>query len=374
MLSDQVPYFILDLLQQSPVVYVRGLGRFEAIFHPAVMDIPGSRIKPPYVQPEFNEQGVEEDSLLATYIHYSIGANKGDIDNAIHTFVEQVKDHVERNDHYVIDQFGSFSKSATGGLRFTPDWDSFNLSFNGLEVIDLQPAVETPVSKPYVAEPYVPPTPVVVPEAIPPIKEEVITPVKEELISVEATSEIIRIEPRREVTIDETTSRLWWTILASALVLITVLCAYLAWDILSNRKKLADVNVVHPDTTSIVTNTPPVTDSTPVENEPVTSSDTETTTAPVEEPKQETPKQETPPKESTQQPDASFCYVVVGAFKDASNISRMEERVVSMGYEAEKIQGGSLTRVAIKTSCDKQVLQQTLNDARAKLNPEAWLY
>jgi hypothetical protein len=145
---------------------------------------------------------------------------------------------------------------------------------------------------------------------------------------------------------------------------------------------LADLVIVRPDTTTVkaVTPTPPVTDTAQPEQEPVTNEDTQKTATPVEEtPKQETPKQEIPkpvipPKETSQQPDDSFCYVVVGAFKDASNISRMEERVISMGYEVEKIQGGALTRVAIKTSCDKQVLQQTLNDARAKLNPEAWIY
>lgn len=46
MLSDKVPYYILDLLQQAPSVYVEGLGRFEAIFHPALIDLPNARIKP----------------------------------------------------------------------------------------------------------------------------------------------------------------------------------------------------------------------------------------------------------------------------------------------------------------------------------------
>src|SRR4029079_4724968 len=140
---------------------------------------------------------------------------------------------------------------------------------------------------------------------------------------------IITVESIRDTSIDETTSRLWWTILASALVLITVLCAYLAWDILSNRKKLADLVIVRPDTTSIktVTPTPPVPDTAQPEQEPITNQDTEKNATPVEEtPKQEIPKQEIPkpvipPKETSQQPDDSFCYVVVGAFKDASNIS-----------------------------------------------------
>jgi cell division septation protein DedD len=358
-LSDQVPYFILDLLQQTPKVYVKGLGRFEAIFHPAVMDVPGSRIKPPYIQPEFNEQEPEEDALLATYIHYVLGTERGEIDQAIGAFVNQVKDHIDRNDHYTIDQFGSFSKNIAGGLRFTPDWDAFNLSFKGLEIIDLHPPAEPVESRHYVAEPYVPPPPVA-----PIFVVEEVKPVKEEPVPVSHTPEFVPVHVRDTSAIDQTTSRLWWTILASALVLITVLCAYLAWDILSSRQKLSDLVVIRPDTTSktIVLPTPPVIDTAQTQENPVTNTDTEKVTTPVTEPQE------------NQVPDESACYIVVGAFKDADNIAKMEERVTSMGYTVEKIAGGNLTRVAIKSSCDKAVLQQTLNDVRAKLNPEAWLY
>jgi hypothetical protein len=358
-LSDQVPYFILDLLQQTPTVYVKGLGRFEAIFHPAVMDVPGARIKPPYIQPEFNQQELQADTLLTTYIHCVNGMDKEEIEKAIEQFVQKVEDSVDRNDHYTLDQFGSFSKATGGGLRFTPDWDSFNLSFNGLEVIDLRPPVEPVETKHYVVEPFEP-EPSVSFDSAP----EDVQPVKVAPTPVFSTPEFVAPHPRDTSAIDENTSRLWWTILASALVLITVLCAYLAWDILSNRQKLTDLVVMRPDTTKkeIILPTPPVVDTTPVQENPVTPADTGEVASPV-----------TTPQEN-QVPDESFCYVIVGAFKDAANIAKMEERVTSMGYEVERITGGALTRVAIKSSCDKQILQQTLNDARAKLNPEAWLY
>jgi cell division septation protein DedD len=128
--------------------------------------------------------------------------------------------------------------------------------------------------------------------------------------------------------------------------------------------------VTRPDTTSSTTiiPTPPVTDTAQTQENPITNNDTENVAPPVTAP----PPVTTPPE--NQVPDDSFCYIVVGAFKDATNIAKMEERVTSMGYTVEKISGGSLTRVAIRSSCDKEVLQQTLNDARAKLNPEAWLY
>ena len=51
----------------------------------------------------------------------------------------------------------------------------------------------------------------------------------------------------------------------------------------------------------------------------------------------------------------------------------MVARLESMGYVPEEIKGGSLTRVAIKTSCEQGNLQKVLNEARSSINPEAWI-
>ncbi|HQW04049.1 MAG TPA: SPOR domain-containing protein, partial [Saprospiraceae bacterium] len=80
------------------------------------------------------------------------------------------------------------------------------------------------------------------------------------------------------------------------------------------------------------------------------------------------------PPDNTQQPNSSPCYVVVGAFTDPTNISKMVDRLTSLGYESELLKGGSLTRVAIRSSCDQEALQKLLNDARSSINPESWIY
>ena len=76
--------------------------------------------------------------------------------------------------------------------------------------------------------------------------------------------------------------------------------------------------------------------------------------------------------EVVQENIANPCFVVVGAFSDATNVAKMVERLKSMGYVTEEIKGGSLTRVAIKTSCDN--VQKVLTEARSSINPEAWIY
>jgi hypothetical protein len=64
----------------------------------------------------------------------------------------------------------------------------------------------------------------------------------------------------------------------------------------------------------------------------------------------------------------------VGAFGNPGNVQRMEERLTSLGYQSEQIQGGQLTKVAIRTSCEKNQLQKVLNEARTSINPESWIY
>jgi hypothetical protein len=137
--SEKVPYFILDLLQQVPSVYVQGLGRFDAIFHPAVIDLHQSKIKPPFIQPDFIPQVDSEGDVLPAYMHYVAGISHDQATEAIKMFVETVSQNIDSGESYEIEKFGTFSKSGTSILHFTPDWDAFNLSFSGLKVIDLHP-------------------------------------------------------------------------------------------------------------------------------------------------------------------------------------------------------------------------------------------
>jgi SPOR domain len=363
-LSDKVPYYILDLLQQVPSVYLEGLGRFEAIFHPAVIDLPQARIKPPFVEPGFRDDLEDPNQTLEAYITYASGPDVGSPKEAIDEFVRKVYDRTTEGQTYLIDKFGTFSRSALGNIRFTPDWDAFNLSFSGLEVLDVKPAAPDYT---YPSTPYVPPPAEIVSSSV----AIEITPVTSQDLPLEKTEPTPiatpHIEPQKgsdRISIEESTSRLWWIILTSALVLIAVLCAYLAWDILSNRQKLNDLKQIYPDTITATRNNetiPPIEDSTAIVQEDQ------------QEPQEVVPD---PVPVETETPAAGTepCYVVVGAFTDPVNITKMIERLTSLGYTAEEIKGRSLTRVAIRTSCDQDSLQQLLNEARSNINPEAWIY
>lgn len=361
MLSDQVPYYILDFLQQVPSVYVEGLGRFEAIFHPALMDPVQASIKPPYVEPNFKDETELPAETLASYIHYASGLDITSASEAIDEFVRKVHLQTMDGSLFTIEKFGTFSRNAQDNLRFTPDWDAFNLAFSGLEVLDLRPVAET-----ITTHPVPPPPPVEIPlqsswptstsEAQATITTE--HPEHTETNVAQAIEEIRQHQDR----IDESTSRLWWIILSSALVLIAVLCAYLAWDIISNRHRLNDLKQVYPDT-SASTRVPEI-------GLPSDTTQLEVTNQPLP----EDTIQESLPVAKENQVNENACYVVVGAFSDPENINRMVDRLTSLGYETHKISGRTLTRVAITTSCETSKLQKVLNDARSTINPEAWIY
>ena len=163
--------------------------------------------------------------------------------------------------------------------------------------------------------------------------------------------------PSREDEATDVSARMWWGILISALALITVLCAYLVWDIVSNRDRI--LRLMQTQTPPPITrDTPPPAVTLPVD------------TAQIETPVEPADPEPQPPAETDEPP----CYVVVGAFSSMDNVIRMEERLAAMGYAYERIGGGSVTRVAIRTSCAADRLQEVLNDARARIHPEAWIY
>jgi len=343
---------------------VQGLGRFDAIFHPAVIDFQQSQIKPPYIQPDFISQTEAEGDILPAYMHYVSGMDVEIAREEIISFANDVQQHTNNDEPYSIDKFGIFSKSAAGVLHFTPDWDAFNLSFSGLAILELHP---TPVLKR--VEKF-PETPVITPKEIKPsyhLVEENITTANPGID--QHADEPVSDIPDEMMTvplddISESTSRMAWIILTSAIALITVLCAYLAWDIISDRKRMYQLSQLYPDTLIITDefDIPVIMDTSKTNNESIPSTNPVVTPDTISKPPEV--------KEETETP----CYVVVGAFTNPDNVTRMMQRLEGLGYKSAEIKGGALTRVVISTSCDKGILEKTLNEARSSINPEAWIY
>ena len=68
------------------------------------------------------------------------------------------------------------------------------------------------------------------------------------------------------------------------------------------------------------------------------------------------------------------CYIVVGAFGDPANVTKMTARLQALNYTVEELQGRRLTKVAVRTSCERGNLKKVLSELRSSVNPEAWIY
>ncbi len=346
----KVPYYILDLIQQVPHVDVPGLGRFEAVLHPAVIDEAAGEAHPPRMEAVFHSDAHGDRDLLSAYVAFASGITEGEAHEAILTFADEVARHTLDGATYEIIRFGKFFRNAEDKIRFTPDWEAFNLSFNGLQPVPL-------------------PTPVPVtttPGPLPDIEPMAVAPAERPEPSPGGPIPSAISQPSNSPAGDDDEApdasvRMWWGILIAAIILIAVLCAYLAWDILSHRDALLNATslpapeAIMPSGDTLAADT-----LTAVEQDTVAL---EVTDIPVI----------TPETSQTSEPQDG-CYVVVGAFADTLNVERMESRLAEMGYAYERLPGRSIIRVAIRSSCDPVALQNVLDDARARISDQAWIY
>lgn len=360
-----MPYFILDLIQQVPFVEVPHLGRFEAVLDPAVIDIQRAEAYPPQLRTRFHAEDIEKSQLLSAYMHYASGIEVKDAEAGIEEFVQQILKKTKDYGTYSINGFGTFTNTYDETLRFTPDWEAFNVSFSGLKSIHLPFQVAKEEESSFVESPQENYSGL---EDVPTQLNEVEVDIsKPEEVAENVNSEITPIsnEPERvEAEPDSVSANLWWGILISALILISFLCAYLAYDIISNRNRVPDLG-----------EQPIVVIQDSVSYQPTTSIDSvdevqpDTNSGTIDSPATTQPTQVEP---MTQDPTA--CYIIVGAFTDEDNMIRMEEKLSSAGMQSARITGSNLTRIGIPTACDQASKLQTLQKAKSEITAQAWIY
>jgi hypothetical protein len=71
--------------------------------------------------------------------------------------------------------------------------------------------------------------------------------------------------------------------------------------------------------------------------------------------------------------DAKECVIIVGAFSEQGNVSRMINRIEGSSYESVIIPGPRLTKVGLRVHCDDDT-QNTLDWAKREFDRSAWLY
>ncbi|NND33561.1 MAG: hypothetical protein HKN76_13305, partial [Saprospiraceae bacterium] len=70
--------------------------------------------------------------------------------------------------------------------------------------------------------------------------------------------------------------------------------------------------------------------------------------------------------------DESSCIIIVGAFSEKDNVSRMIDRIQRLSHQSVIIEGPKLTKVGLKIDCDNP--QAKLLWAKQEFDPSAWVY
>lgn len=340
----KVPYYILDLIQQTTVVGVPGLGRFESTLCPAVIDLPRRAVHPPRRDALFRPEDAGDPELLSLFIAYATGIPEAEARSAVLAFSQEVFRQTAGGREFEIFRFGTFFRSHEDEIRFTPQDEAFNLLYHGLLPVEI-PEDNMSVS----------------PEVAPEI-EQVVEPASPSSSGVEGALGADSGSRRLDEDTPDVSQRMWWGILVSAILLITVLCAYLAWDILSHREMLVSAKIIAlpaivSDSAKADVSGNKLSDTIVI---PVTSDLLQ-------------PVIDTMVQPSPAQPSGN-CFIVVGAFADTANVVRMEVRLREMGYVPVRLPTRSLVRVAIQCTCDPVALGNVLDDARSRIHPQAWIY
>ena len=66
------------------------------------------------------------------------------------------------------------------------------------------------------------------------------------------------------------------------------------------------------------------------------------------------------------------CAIIVGSFKEAGNVKKMEKRIEQAGFEAYTQKGNRLTKVGIISGCDE--VTSVLEFAKSNFHPDAWVH
>lgn len=84
------------------------------------------------------------------------------------------------------------------------------------------------------------------------------------------------------------------------------------------------------------------------------------------------PSQKTDFQIETSKPQTGKCAIIVGSFKEISNVRKMEQQIEKAGFEAFSQKGNRLTKVGIVTGCEE--VATVLKFAQSNFHPDAWVH
>ena len=192
---------IFDLLFQHDCVILPGLGGFVADYKVSRLDEETAKIYPPSKSFIFNKHLLNNDGLLANKIADEKGVSYSEAMREVETYISEIKNRLQKEKRYELDQVGILFQDISGNLRFKPARTNFLLNSFGLPVVKAIPVVvEKPIEK-----------------------EEKVTKVKP--IEIKHDTEKLLEEETKVIAIDGGRKRSYWWVAAAAIPVLF----YSAW-------------------------------------------------------------------------------------------------------------------------------------------------
>lgn len=141
-MNMEVGKAIKELLFEHPAVIVPGLGGFTSVPSPSTVDYVQGVVLPPSKKLEFNPNLVVNDGILINHIQKSLTVTSREAGEIVATYVEEVKQALEKREIVEIAQVGRLYKDYEHKIRFMPEGENFNAESFGLPAVHFTPLVK----------------------------------------------------------------------------------------------------------------------------------------------------------------------------------------------------------------------------------------
>ncbi|MCB0688951.1 MAG: hypothetical protein KDC53_20575 [Saprospiraceae bacterium] len=325
-MSQTLKLYIPKVLSENKVVLLKGIGTLRINYRSAVINHDLSLISPPKEEIYFipgDESKI--DPVLVKIVELITQVDHEEATDLVFSFMKDLQNELRVKGFLSFPSVGWIKQDRWGSLFFEPasEYISINRYF-GLNQVKL-------------------------PEALTKAEQEVLADLKE-TVHEGKTTRTYAVEGKRR----------WGFIISSVLVAVAAFC--LLWFSLSRSKMTSPQKdlVVHQVEEG---------EDTPVKQE----GDFEMPVFREVGPDFIPMFKDVGPIIDFTEEDAKQCVIIVGAFSESSNISRMRQRIEGTSYESVVIPGPRLTKVGLKINCDDNP-QSTLNWAKREFDQSAWLY
>ena len=333
-MSQTLKLYIPKVLSENKVVLLKGIGTLRINYRSAVINHDLSIITPPKEEIYFVPADESKiDPVLVKIVELIAQVDREEATDLVYTFMKDLQTELRVHGFLSFPSVGWIKQDRWGSLFFEPasEYISINRYF-GLSQVKL-------------------------PEALSKAEQEVLADLRETVHEGAAT---------RAYTTAAAPKRRWGFIISTLLVLIMAVSFF--WSRTNFRSTETTISTGE--------DSEQVTDDQSSVDAPLDSGVKEGFKMPVF--KDVGPNfipvfRDLEPIISFTEQDAKECVIIVGAFSEERNVSRMINRIEGSSYESVIIPGPRLTKVGLRVQCDDNT-QNTLDWAKREFDRSAWLY